>query len=354
MKIIYFTSLIKDIIKKQFPVHFLLDNLVAEPNEFMQSVIDGNEEKFFELLPNQSKKEINQVYLFKTRSYTPSEDEIMVPSAKSLFELALEKGNEKILLALINTQLVNLEWKNKDNLSQIENLFNSKNFSLKPIDHAIDCLIAQGIDLNKVKTNKKKQTLLELLAWSTAVYTNDPIEEHNQQKLEIKIAQKLVDNGVNINHVSQIQRGNALNIAILHLKTHLIDYLLSLDIEKLKLFDNLAKNAYKSHFSESLTLMGQVISQGFLVDQSNPQDIFPIIKKLHELGFEYQDISNIYQDDSGFIEIFTDKIKDFIQVLDEQKLLDNHIKEVPSSEIKSLDNIANIVALENKKQKRKI
>lgn len=321
MKLLYITSLIQSIRRKDFPARFLLEDLLFMPNELLDSIMSNDEEKFFKLLPTQTKKDLNQVYLFRQRSYTPSEDEIMVSSAKSIFEVALENGNEKIVSALIESGKINLQWQNKDNVAQLSLLFRHNTLSLDTVDKAIDCLIKQdkNVATMKVKVYKHEQTLLELLAWNTVVFSNDENEYQKQQIQEIKIAQKLVEKGVDINHVGQIQRGNVLNIAALNLKPMLVDYFLSIDVEKRDIFDNLA--SYSPRQKYDLNLMGQVLSQGFLANHVSPKMILPIIESLHNAGVEFQDITDIHQDDTGYIEAYMEKVKEFVSLLDEKKLL---------------------------------
>lgn len=325
MKLTQFKSLIQDVIKKTFPARFLFENLTTKPTDLIQSILSKDVDKFLELLPKQTEKELNQVYLFKKLSYTVHEEEIFVGNAKSIFELAIESGEESIVLALIKTQKIDLMWKNKDNVNQINLLFYNNNLSIKPIDVAIDCILAQKVNLSEIKINKKNpHTLLELLALNTVGFQHPDNKE--KELLEVNVAKKLVKSKIDINHEAHFNRGNALNLAVLALKPLLTEYLLSLNIEKREVFDNLsAPNANV----KNKTLMGQAISQGFLQDSNHPDGIFSLVKILHEAGFKYQDVCDWHQDDSGRIENYSEKVKSFLDILEEKSKLDVTI-EIPS------------------------
>lgn len=266
MKINAFIAVSYNILKKELPLRRLLDNCLIKPNAFFTSIIENDETTFFKLLPSQSKKDLNAVCFFKgIINYKHPNFYRNV----SIFVQSLETGNKNIIHALVETGKIDWTWKTDEGIDQFALLCQ------KGYTQAIDLALKHIKNIKKIN----KYSYLEYLSLGKS--------SHNDGLLEVEVAKKMIDMGVDLQHVGERKEGNALNLAVQKSKPELIEFLLNTDIQK-----DYSKNTLK--------LFGCAI---FFAYRYDFEKIEPIVKSLLTHGIEYKD-------DMAVLASYDDKMSD--------------------------------------------
>lgn len=296
-----FLDLSKDVLKRNLPISRLFENCQIFHTEFIQAIINNDEETFFRLLPSQTKKTLNHIYLYKLTKYDPFEQEYTVLQAVSIFMHALDTGNDKMVQALIDTGKINFSWKTDKGSDQFAYLLEKG--KIEHIQKALPYV------KNVAKINQ----------YSYLEYLCERKTQDGEENKELEVAKWLIEKKVPLQHIGDKKIGNALDIAVSKCKAHLVSYLINTDIKR---------DAVKAQ----IKLFGKAIVQGHIFYPNEYEKTFNVIKSLVEAGVPYhEDMKTlaIYSDQQLITQLLS-KVQAYLDIVEERGHL-GHILENPSS-----------------------
>jgi hypothetical protein len=316
MKNLVFFTIFSDVLTRQLPFNTLFQQCLTQPNEFIQSIIDNNESQFFKLLPQQTRKDLNTVYSATENKYLSLKNEDPVNKIRTVFFTSLKNENPKMINALIDTGKIDFNYISYEGIDQFAQL------CLSGHTECTERALKYITNFSKIK----RLSYLECLSYSK--FTSSTY----CAQLEVKIAKKMIDSGINLNHVGNKKEGNALNRAVKLGKSELIDLLLHTEIDR-----NYSENTLK--------LFGSGVVHAYLYSRYDFDRVKRVIKPLLIHGIDYQEDMKIlegYISENEFHDTFK-VVKDYISIFEEKKQLES-----------SLDNASHTNQEKNIYSKRKI